>query len=534
MNARGRQLAEVAAALIIAIGFRLFIRADLVDDAYITLSSVQNLVNGQGLTFNPGQRDHVLTTVLWPLLLAIPNALGFEIVAVTKILGALAELFLVAAAVYLGSTLVGVAGAGLLTAVLVIANPVVLLNGFGGMETPLFLGLIAVSAASLERGRERTALILASAVVWARFDGLAFYLVVVAAWLWRRRRELDPRTLAQVLTPSLAVLLAYFVFGVMVLGSAVPWSAKYKLGFATSGGLTGGIAVAREFLNAFIGKSAFWFIEPTAYVFLVPLLLVGVFRLLRDRELAHRFGPLLAFSVGYSAAFVLSGTAYATNFPWYFVPPLLAAYALTVAGFSAAYFEVQRLVRPVASRPSDHKPELPGPTRARALPVALTLTLAFVWAAVLYPVIRDDAERLESRLLRYRERLYAAAAVWAGRIVPEGPFAANEIGAVGFFAPPGVEVLDLFGLARRPGEHGLHFVDLVARRRPVVIITKENFSYKAELQARLPNMYEWEQKGALFLGLRYDRAQLLRAELPRFDISLEEIDLARAYDWSVD
>ncbi len=57
------------------------------DDAYISFRYAHNLVVGQGLVFNPGERLEGITNFLWVLVLAPFEALGLDLFQVCEILG---------------------------------------------------------------------------------------------------------------------------------------------------------------------------------------------------------------------------------------------------------------------------------------------------------------------------------------------------------------------------------------------------------------------------------------------------------------
>jgi len=57
------------------------------DDAFISFRYVQNFINGRGLVFNPGERVEGYTNFLWIMLLSLFTRLGFNIIAISKLLG---------------------------------------------------------------------------------------------------------------------------------------------------------------------------------------------------------------------------------------------------------------------------------------------------------------------------------------------------------------------------------------------------------------------------------------------------------------
>lgn len=83
----------VWACLMLLIGVALY-KAWVTDDAYITFRTVENFVNGQGLTWNPGERVQVFTHTLWMFVMALAHAISGELfytaIAINLLLTALA------------------------------------------------------------------------------------------------------------------------------------------------------------------------------------------------------------------------------------------------------------------------------------------------------------------------------------------------------------------------------------------------------------------------------------------------------------
>src|SRR5690606_33595760 len=53
------------------------------DDAFISFRYSQNLANGHGLVFNPGEKVEGYTNFLWTWLFSIPERLGWDTPAVS-------------------------------------------------------------------------------------------------------------------------------------------------------------------------------------------------------------------------------------------------------------------------------------------------------------------------------------------------------------------------------------------------------------------------------------------------------------------
>lgn len=67
------------ALALLALGWAVFASAWLCDDAWITLRSVDNLLSGYGLRWNPAERVQTYTHPLWALLLAAAGAVSGEL-----------------------------------------------------------------------------------------------------------------------------------------------------------------------------------------------------------------------------------------------------------------------------------------------------------------------------------------------------------------------------------------------------------------------------------------------------------------------
>lgn len=92
---RKRRLLWLALTAIIAVPFLLSVFAafDFIkDDAYISFRYAQNVVNGNGLVFNAGERLEGITNFLWTLLMVPFEALGWDLFQVSEVLGILMSL----------------------------------------------------------------------------------------------------------------------------------------------------------------------------------------------------------------------------------------------------------------------------------------------------------------------------------------------------------------------------------------------------------------------------------------------------------
>src|SRR4051812_25888306 len=83
----------------------------LEDDAYISLRNAKNLVEGHGLTYNPGERVEAYTNFSLTMLMALPYALGIDPVVFVKVLGWLSGAVMIASTGLLTKRVAGTAAA---------------------------------------------------------------------------------------------------------------------------------------------------------------------------------------------------------------------------------------------------------------------------------------------------------------------------------------------------------------------------------------------------------------------------------------
>ncbi len=145
---RSWALALVAAAALIAVGHGLSFGVCPQDDAFISLRYARNLVSGQGLVFNPGERVEGFTNFLWTLLCAIPFALGVDPLAFLRVIGLACGIGAVLAAALLARAVAPQAPAAAgAAAILVAALPFLAAESVMGLETVAFAGLAAAGVA---------------------------------------------------------------------------------------------------------------------------------------------------------------------------------------------------------------------------------------------------------------------------------------------------------------------------------------------------------------------------------------------------
>jgi hypothetical protein len=304
--------------------------------------------------------------------------------------------------------------------------------------------------------------------------------------------------------------VAYLAFGGLYYGDLVPVSVQRKMGsvaWLSPGWLHGAALVAANFGLAFVGTGLSFYKQVSLLLVMPIAAAFGARRAWRARRAS--LVPIVGFAALYIASFVASGRAYAINFPWYFMPPL-------IAGDLVAAIGVQSLL-----------------TRwmPRRMPAAL-VGFAVVWALASAVPLKLAEARFERGSERERERTYAAETLWLGQHLPAGArVAANEIGTVGFFARRDLRVLDLFGLLRSAADRARSEAELVAAYHPEAVITRAKFAYRAVIDKAAPDAYVWLPFRTGLVGLRRDLAPTLLAFQGELATIYADVDLAHEPRW---
>ena len=202
------------------------------DDAFISYRYARNLVRGEGLVYNPGERVEGYTNLLWTLLIAASLDCGLSaensahLLSLASGLGVLLLAFLYTRALIPGPQ-AWLAG---LTPLLVLASPSFAIWSTSGMETPLFTALVTGSVLAEARGRRYTMAISLWLAVFTRPEGLIAAATLFAYILYRERSSLR-RAFGPLLVYG-GTVAALVLFRLLYYGDLVP-----NTFYARAGGL---------------------------------------------------------------------------------------------------------------------------------------------------------------------------------------------------------------------------------------------------------------------------------------------------------
>jgi arabinofuranosyltransferase len=412
------------------------------DDAYISLRYASNLVGGEGLVFNPGQRIEGYSNLVWVLLEAGSLHAGANALVVARVVGILGGV----GCLWLSWLLVRRLwpGAGLAAALapwFLALDPVLPRHAVTGLETDGYAFLLTAGVMlAMNPSRAARAWPIPAVVtllsLW-RPEGAAFGLIL--AVMAHRSRALPRR----VWLAPLALLVVVAAWRWWYFGSLLPNTFHFKM-TGGAAALLPGLHYALDFLRENGGAALVGF-------GLVLLLEVRAGRIVRG---------MLAV-VGLQVAIVIA--AGGDWMPHYrFLAPVMPLLAALFAAGVSQVVAWARLVR--------------RPRVAVMIVVACLLAMGMniykterqVWRLVM-PSVKSDG---------YLTQAYTRVGHWLRANTPaDAVIAASDVGAVGYYSQRWI--LDMLGLvdphiARTRGElHAKRDPEYVLARQPDFVILIE-------------------------------------------------------------
>ena len=232
MSCPGRTTAEKAMLCIALILFAVVMirNAWLCDDAYITYRTVDNFVNGYGLTWNTAERVQAYTNPLWMFVVSAVYAITREIYYSSLILSLAISFWAVNIIAWRVARSTATA---ILTVVTLTCSKAFVDYSTSGLENPLTYLLLALffSAYDAQKAGSRKIIILSfltSCAALNRMDNIIIYLPVLAYTL----RCAPARRRIFSLFLGLAPLILWEAFSLLYYGFPFPNTAYAKLGTA--------------------------------------------------------------------------------------------------------------------------------------------------------------------------------------------------------------------------------------------------------------------------------------------------------------
>lgn len=223
-----------ALIFLVVIGVRLYvalagpaeISALAVDDALITYRYAENIADGSGFVYNPGERVLGTTSPLYTILLSLFATFGFSVPLVSLALGLLAS-GLTGLTLFFFSLRLKLGAFSIAPPLVYAIWPNAILSDVSGLEIPLFtLGAILFFYLVLI-GRYRPAALSAGLLTLVRPEGLLLVaLLFIFKYMIKRRQMRDMIVEAAII---LAIVTPWVIFAWINFGSPIPNSIGAKL-----------------------------------------------------------------------------------------------------------------------------------------------------------------------------------------------------------------------------------------------------------------------------------------------------------------
>ncbi|HEX9809266.1 MAG TPA: glycosyltransferase family 39 protein [Alphaproteobacteria bacterium] len=314
------RIAATAAGLLIVVAALLAWQLRFVqDDAFILFRYAQNLVDGRGLVWNPGEYVQGYTSLAWVLIVAAGLWAGFEPVAWSQAVSLCAGTATMAVSYALFRRFLAPTPA--LAALTILATNYTFLAYFsGGLETQaqaLFVALGALVALRYA-GAPTAAWGVAVSVVWGlalltRLDSAIFAAVFGTYALWHARGWRDA---AALLLPGAAMLAGQLGWAWFYYGEPLPNTFEVKATHFSIGRALLGLRFAALFTQAYL------------------ILWVAAFAVLRLRSLPGSGRAMAAAALLWVVYIVYLGGGFMEFRLFVPVMPFLAVLAVVALGHS--------------------------------------------------------------------------------------------------------------------------------------------------------------------------------------------------------
>ena len=315
MNARTLIVAALASAVFLGLAWRF--RDHQVDDAFISFRYAQNLADGHGVVFNPGERVEGYTNFLWVVLLSAGLELGLSPETLSRLLGLASAVGIIAVVARAASKLKLSPATIWIAPAMLAVSPQLAVWATGGLETTFYAFLLTLGVCRLAEELEIGTPTIATALIFAlaaltRPEGALVAGVMSAVLLVQLAPTAAGRRAWVRWTGAfLVVFLSYFFWRWQYYGFLLPNTFYAKVD-------TGGSQIVRglRYLSAFGAAIGPWLVLP----------LVGL-ATVRSKPLA-----LLASFVAAQAAFVVFVGGDGLPMHRFFVPMLGVLFLLVAWG----------------------------------------------------------------------------------------------------------------------------------------------------------------------------------------------------------
>ena len=316
-----------------------------VEDALITHRIAQNLASGQGFAYNPGERVLGTTTPLSVLTLGLagslfgPQAIRLASSIVMPLFGILAGILNYMIFRKLNYSQLP----SLVSVVLFFAHGLIAVTSVGGMETPMVVFFMALSAYCFLQGRYTWVLVACSLLVLTRIDGVVWSFLMFVSIVLKDRRFPTKPVLAAVL-----VQLPWLVFALAYFGTVIPHTIWAKRAISS-------IAATPLLSLKSLAGFGWWYsyclgygLDSRVFFLWLPIVCLGAYQWWRGPQRNTLTRMVVLYPICYGA-FLFSGKA--PHFYWYLTPAVWSCLLFAAAGIDEWASLCARCIRWVPAAP---------------------------------------------------------------------------------------------------------------------------------------------------------------------------------------
>lgn len=198
-----------------------------VDDAFISFRYARNLVEGNGLVFNLGERVEGYSNLLWVLLTAGGMKLGLDPIAWTRAMGAMSFLGVVALAMVTAFRLTASMFATSAVGILLATSTALCASTLSGLETGLFAFFVMAATTAIAWNRFATASWLLGLAAITRPEGAGLCVVATALMAFSSASD-RRRRIFRIFGPCMSMVAALLLFRLNYYGQLLPNSVQAK------------------------------------------------------------------------------------------------------------------------------------------------------------------------------------------------------------------------------------------------------------------------------------------------------------------
>ena len=334
---------------LLAFWLRTYPGPQTIDDAYITLRMVNNIIQGKGFVYNPGERLCSTSTPAYALILAPLAYFASDTIWVGLYFNAFCSALMCVCLFWIGKRLTRSPALGIATGLVFAVDPSSVIYSLTGMETPFYSLLMLLSIIAFVSENYYVAAALCGILPIARPDGIILAGIIGTGIIMiKGKKSLRPALLA------LAVAGPWYVYATLYFGSPIPHSLlrkalafgspiiQFLLGRARfeetliSDTIAHGIRQwVYHYYSLFYGKPIHvWNVLLTPYPQLLskgaPFIICFLSGSIKICKNQRMFIPLVIFPVIYALLFILQGAG--IPYHWYFIPTNGFFIAVTFGG----------------------------------------------------------------------------------------------------------------------------------------------------------------------------------------------------------